>query len=154
MRRNHGGFTYLALLFILAIMGALWAVAGVLYSSAQQRDRERELLAVGNEIRSAIGNYYERTPGSVKRYPLTLEALLLDNRFLGKVRHLRRLYPDPMTGKMDWGLIRAADGGVMGVHSISEKAPIKRSGFRQRDAGFQAATRYGEWRFVYKPNIG
>lgn len=145
------GFTYLAILFIMAIMGALMTFGGMLFSSAQQRDREAELLAVGNEIRSAIGSYYERTPGSVKRYPASLQHLLSDNRFVSNVRHLRRIYPDPLTGKAEWGLVRAPDGGVMGVYSLAEQTPVKRSGFRLRDAGFENATRYEGWRFVYQP---
>ena len=95
--RRHDGFTYLALLFAVAAMGTLLAVTGMLWSSAQQRLKERELLFIGNAYRNAIATYYEKAPGTLKRYPQTLEDLLLDKRQLAVVRYLRRSYVDPMT---------------------------------------------------------
>lgn len=149
--RRSEGFTYLALLFMIAIMGALAAMTGLIWSTAQQRAKERELLFIGNEFRSAIGAYYERTPGAIKRYPDDLEALLLDLRHVTAVRHLRRIYMDPMTLNKEWGLVRAADGTVMGIHSKSSAAPMKRS-FTDENAAFENAVAYTDWKFVYLPS--
>lgn len=148
---QEDGFTYLALLFFVAIMGAMLAATGMAWSVSQRRERERELLFNGNEIRKAIVSYYERTPGSVKRYPNSLEDLLKDNRHLATVRHLRRLYIDPMTSKAEWGIVRAPDGGIKGVYSLSNERMIKKENFQLINAGFEKAENYGDWKFVCEP---
>ena len=64
-------------------------------------------------------------------------------------RHLRKLYNDPITGRPDWEIIRAGDGGIIGVNSASTKAPIKRANFAPRDAEFADAAGYCDWKFVF-----
>lgn len=149
-RRKQGGFTYLGLLFAVALAGIVLATTGVLWSTERQREKERELLAIGEEFRRAIGNYYERSPGTVKRYPAKLEDLTKDNRFLGMRRHLRQVYRDPVTGNADWALIPAPEGGIMGVHSLSTVEPIKQGNFPPRFAEFEGKRSYADWRFVYR----
>lgn len=149
---REGGYTLLSLLLAVAIIGLGLAGAGELWSRAEQRERERELLFAGSQIRGAIAQYYFRTPGRVKRYPRRLEDLLLDDRHPNITRHLRRLYNDPMTGRPAWGLVEAPGGGIMGVYSLSAKAPLKRGGFAHENKGFEAASRYDEWRFVFNPD--
>lgn len=137
----------LALLFILAALGAGMAAVGTLWTTVAQREKEAELLFVGEQYRRAIESYQLRGPGSEKPYPPTLEALLEDRRFPMPVRHLRRLYPDPMTGRPEWGLVRDAEGGIVGVHSLAEGVPMKTAGFSPDQEGFEAATSYREWVF-------
>jgi type II secretory pathway pseudopilin PulG len=149
--KHEEGFTYLALLFLVAIMGTVLAGSGAIWSISRQRDNERELLFIGNEFRKAIGSYYERTPGTVKRYPNSLNDLLKDDRHLGTVHHLRRIYLDPMTSRPDWGIVRAPDGGIMGVYSQSSEKPIKQDGFASSDSEFVQADSYAKWRFMYQP---
>jgi len=68
------------------------------------------------------------------------------------VRHLRKLYADPMTGQPDWVLVQAPDGsGIMGVHSRSQDAPIKTGNFLLKNEGFEGAARYSDWKFVHSP---
>ncbi|MFT3848705.1 MAG: hypothetical protein QM739_08480 [Propionivibrio sp.] len=107
------------------------------------------MLFIGNQFRQAIRLYYEHSPGTVKRYPMSLNDLLLDNRYLGVERRLRRIYRDPMTGKAQWGLVKAPDGGIMGVHSLSSKRAIKAAGFSLQDAELEGKGEYKDWRFVY-----
>jgi type II secretory pathway pseudopilin PulG len=147
--RRQAGLTYLALLFFVAVMGALLAMTGLLWSTAQQRQKERELLFIGNAYRAAIGAYYESTPGTVKRYPATLAALLRDDRQAAMVRHLRRIYLDPMTLSAEWGTVAGPDGGIMGVYSRSDGEPVKHGGFDSPYRDFVHARHYSEWRFVY-----
>jgi type II secretory pathway pseudopilin PulG len=111
------GFTYLYALLLVAVSGAALASFAGVWSSAREREKEAELRWVGNQFRQAIGLYYERSPGSVKRFPDKLEDLLEDRRFLTTQRYLRRVYADPVTGKADWEPIAAPGGGVMGVRS-------------------------------------
>jgi hypothetical protein len=66
------------------------------------------------------------------------------------MQHLRRLYPDPITGSTDWGL--ALNGQrIVGVYSPSEKQPIKQTGFEQANATFEARTSYRDWVFLFVP---
>lgn len=151
MPRVQAGFTYLGVLFAIALMGTLFAITGESWHTASQREKERELLFIGDEFRDAIGLYYNRTPGNAKRFPPSLEELLKDPRYLATQRYLRKIYVDPMTGDKEWGLVKAADGGIAGVFSLSEQAPIKVNGFSDENAGFEAAQKYSDWKFVYRP---
>jgi type II secretory pathway pseudopilin PulG len=151
MKRGSQGFTLLALLIAVALMGAGLAAFGELASHARQREKEQELLFIGGQYRDAIGAFYERTPGVAKRYPRELEELLADKRFAHKPSYLRRLYPDPMNGSKTWGLVKAPDGGIMGVYSLSEEKPIKSGAFGPKDLALAGALRYCDWQFFYKP---
>lgn len=150
-RAAYAGFTYIGLLFVVAAMGASLALVGMVWHTVQKREKERELLFVGNQYRQAIGQYFSRTPGSVRLYPKRLEDLLLDPRHVTTQRYLRKLYPDPITGSMDWRLVKAADGGIMGVYSPSEDEPLKKSNFSAADQDFQGRTSYAEWSFISTP---
>jgi type II secretory pathway pseudopilin PulG len=148
------GFTYIAMLLAVAMIGVGLAATGALWSQSLQREREQELLFRGNQFRQAIALYYQKTPGAVKRYPEKLGDLLEDKRYLKTQRYLRKHYVDPMTGKSQWGLIEAPGGGIMGVYSLSKAAPIKSGGFAARDQELQGAESYSDWRFHYAPPTG
>ena len=149
--RPQAGYTYLVLLLVVALMGAALGATGVLWHTAQTRDKEIELLYIGNEYRRAIQLYHANTPGPVKQYPREFEQLLKDPRLPVVRRYLRKLYRDPITGKREWGVIKAPDGGIAGVHSLSESAPYKTANFKKTDAEFEGKTKYSEWRFAYLP---
>ena len=51
-----GGFTYLAVLLLMALMSLGLSSVASLLSTAQQRERELELLFIGNQYRQAIGS--------------------------------------------------------------------------------------------------
>jgi type II secretory pathway pseudopilin PulG len=142
------GFTLLALLFLIAVLGAQLALLGTLWSTAVKREKEAELLFVGDQFRLAIQSFYLRSPGQ-KRYPRSLEELLHDPRFPQTVRHLRRIYRDPVTGKAEWGLVQSPDGGVMGVHSLSPDKPMKTGNFPLAYEDFTGKQSYQEWVFLY-----
>ena len=145
------GFTYLGVLVIVALMGFGLAAFGELYSHAAQREKERELLFVGEQFRNAIASYYNKSPGA-KVYPRKLEDLLEDKRFPMPQHHLRRVYRDPMTESIDWGVVETPDkAGIMGVHSRSEEAPIKTGNFNAAEASFEDAENYSKWTFTYSP---
>lgn len=140
------GFTYLTVLFLVAMMAGGLALAGEVWHTSAMREKEADLLHIGNEYRKAIERYYVSGP---KQYPKSLADLVKDPRQPGTVRHLRRLYPDPITGKDEWGLVKSNDGGIAGVYSTSEAAPLKTGGFAVRDAAFEGKTKYSDWQFVY-----
>lgn len=149
--RRTAGFTYLALLFAVAIGGVGLAAAATFWSTDIRRDKEEELLFIGEEFRRAIALYYYRTPGPVRQYPATLAELLEDSRYPGTQRYLRRLYRDPMTGAADWGLILTPDGRIQGVHSRSTDAPFKQAQFPKQWTDFEGKQRYADWTFVFVP---
>ncbi|MDH5222412.1 MAG: type II secretion system GspH family protein [Betaproteobacteria bacterium] len=148
--RGQRGFTYLAALVIVALLGGGLAAYGELETHARQRQREAELKWIGNQFREAIGLYYQRTPGAAKRFPERLEDLLEDRRFLTPQRYLRKVYRDPMTGTHEWGLVQAPEGGIAGVHSLSDTQSISKSGPGPMATIAGNAT-YRDWRFVYEP---
>lgn len=130
-------------------MGVALAAAGTLWHTAQMRDKERELLYVGDQYRKAIQLYY----ADAKQYPRELDGLLKDPRAAALRRYLRKLYRDPITGTNEWGMIKAADGGIMGVYSLSDAAPFKTANFPQRYAEFEGKSKYSDWKFAYVAQI-
>ena len=147
----QGGFTYIGLMIVVMIIGAGLAATGTFWSHTAQRDKERELLFVGHQFRDAIESYYRRSPGA-SVYPKTLDELVEDKRFPMPQHHLRRVYADPITGQADWVAIEAPGGaGIMGVHSPSQAAPIKRGNFDAQETVFEDARRYSDWQFFYTP---
>ena len=149
---RSAGFTYMALLFAIAIMGVALAATGTVWYQASQREKEQELLFIGNQFRQAVGLYYVRTPGGAKRYPQRLEDLLVDLRGQGVQRYLRKIYRDPITKEAKWGIVQAPEGGIMGVYSLSQETPLKTSSFRQVDKAFDGKSKYAEWQFIYRPS--
>jgi len=146
-----GGFTYITVLIAVAVITASLGAAATVYSQSAQRDKEAELLFIGHQYRDAIASYYERSPGGDKRYPQKLEDLLEDRRWPVLVRHLRRLYKDPVTGE-DFAPVEAPGGaGIMGVASRSETQPLKTGNFRPKDEDFEKAKTYADWKFTYSP---
>lgn len=116
---KQAGYTYVGLLIAVAVLSVGLAAAGQLWSAHAQRAREQELRWIGAQFVKAIGSYYHATPGHIKQYPPSLEALLLDNRFVFTRRHLRKIYANPYGAQAGWGLVPAPRGGVMGVFVVS-----------------------------------
>ena len=141
------GFTYIGLLAAVVILGLLLTIVARVWTTTVQREREAQLLWVGDAYRAAIGSYY-RHGG---RYPETLQQLVTDDRSPVPLRHLRQLYPDPITGAVDWTLIPAPDGHISGVASRSLGVPIKRQGFQLVDAIFADTDCYCDWQFIFIP---
>ena len=150
VRARQSGFTYIGLLFAIAILGITLSTVGVVWSTQLRRDKEAELLFVGDQFRIAIGRYV-RSGG---QFPLELTDLVEDKRTPVPRRFLRRIYPDPMTGNADWQLILAPQGGIMGVASASQGKPIKVARFPMADASFEKAECYCNWKFIYVPSFG
>lgn len=143
------GFTYLSLLFFMAVLEVGLAATAISWQTAMQREKERELLFVGAQFQQAIALYYYRSPGEAKEFPKKLNDLLKDARFPPAERYLRRVYRDPLTGKDEWGLVPAPDGGIMGVYSLSRDTPIRTAGFESTDP--DVVVTYQDWKFVVRP---
>ncbi len=146
------GFTYLGLLFAIAFIGLLLAGTGEVWHTTLKREREAELLFVGRQYAHAIVAYHAATPGESKQWPQRLEDLLEDRRNPTVLRHLRRLYPDPFTGKPEWGLIKSG-AFIVGVHSQGDEKPLKQSGFPPTEESFAGAASYRDWQFIATAKI-
>lgn len=143
---QQSGVTLIALLVVIAIMGLLLASAGEVWQTTVRREREKELLFVGMQIRNAILSYRDRSPAGTREYPRNLSDLLEDPRFPYPVRHLRRIYRDPITNSTNWGLLMAGDR-IIGVYSQSEATPFKQENFPPGLEIFAGRSSYREWVF-------
>ncbi len=147
MSGKERGFTYLALLFAIVLVGISLSATGQYWSTILKREKEAELLFRGDEIKDAIGEYYR----SHKRYPDKLEYLLRDPYELGVKRYLRKIYPDPMSRDGKWVLTMDRFQRIKGVRSQSEEIPLKKSGFPREYRHFSTAKTYSDWQFICNP---
>ncbi|HYL80651.1 MAG TPA: hypothetical protein VEU07_07555 [Candidatus Acidoferrum sp.] len=135
------GLTYPLLLLGILILGIASAGVAEVWSTQVKREKEEELLFRLGEIRQGI----TRFKADHNRLPKELKDLVEDAS-LGVTRHyLRRIYPDPMTGKPDWKLELLADkagvvSGIQDVHSQSTGKPLK-----QFTATTKTISTYQDW---------
>lgn len=148
-RRQAHGVMLLGLLITLAISGIVLMAMVDNWAVERQRQREQELLFVGDQYRLAIQHYYYGAPsGQTRQLPTSLQAMLDDDRYPQPVHHLRRLYLDPITGSDDWGEVRVQDR-LVGVFSKSEAHPLKQAGFSPVYESFKEREHYTDWVFVF-----
>jgi general secretion pathway protein G len=115
-RKSQRGLTLVELIVAFTIMALLTAMSVPLARYKVRRDKERELRIALREIRKAIDDYKDASlAGKIEvklgtdGYPETLEQLvegvkLLQDAEGKKIKFLRRIPRDPMTGTTDWGL--------------------------------------------------
>ena len=144
--RNHG-FTYLGLLFAMVLLGVALSVTGTFWHTQLKREKEQELLFVGEQYRKAIADYRAVLVNGQGRLPNSLDELLQDRRFPMPVRHLRKRYADPVANSPEWGLVRSGDG-IAGVFSLSREKPLKQANFGPCCAAFAKASSYTDWKFA------
>jgi len=147
--KANAGLAYLSLLIFLALLGFVSAMALQVGSLVHRRIAEEALIDVGLEYAKALSSYADKTPAGMEEQPISMQELLLDKRLPGRVRHLRQLYPDPVTGSEDWGLNLDPDTKrVVGIFSLSDKRPIKIDNFPLGLDTFKGKSRLNEWVFT------
>jgi general secretion pathway protein G len=149
---SQAGMTLLELIIVSAIMLILATAALPVVRFTIVRQREAELHRDLREIRNAIDHYKDYADRNLIRveigtegYPPDMDTLVkgikLGDAEGRKIRFLRRLPVDPMTGKAEWNLQSIQDdpdstswGGknVFDVHSTSQGTALD-------------GTRYAEW---------
>jgi len=142
--RRHSGFAYLFLLFFVALLAITALAMGTVQYYEKTRSDEAELLRIGAEFRAALASYHNGI--EPHEFPASLDQLLTDQRSPSTRRHLRKIYFDPITRTQEWGLV-IENGRIVGIHSLSEREPLKISGFDPDDAGFEGAKHYSDWVF-------
>jgi len=151
---QHGkqsGMTLLELIMACAILMVLSSAALPIARVTVMRQKEADLRAALRELRTAIDRYKDMADRNLFRvevggegYPPDLETLVngvtfgADDR---RVRFLRRIPVDPMTGRAEWGLRAIQDDpkstswsgkNVFDVFSLSQGTGLD-------------GTRYAEW---------
>jgi type II secretory pathway pseudopilin PulG len=150
--RAQGGFTFIGIIISVAVLGVGLAGLGQVWGVKAKREREQELLFVGEQYRAAISSYVSATPAGKPRYPRQLDDLLDDKRHPVVRRHLRQLYPDPLTGRADWEVVLAADGGIAAIHTRADGVPMKSGNFPAYFIAFERAASYRDWVFGMPPS--
>ena len=111
-KRAERGLTLVELIVTVAILTILASAAVPVMRFKVKRDRERELRRDLWEMRDAIDHYKDaadrgafQTKVDSQNYPPDLDTLVSGVDVQGKkVRFLRRIPVDPMTGKTEWGM--------------------------------------------------
>jgi len=117
--RERGGFSFVEVLVVSVVLMVLASAALPLARVSMQRQREAELRRALRELRTAIDKYKDAVDlGQIaatdvragsEGYPEKLEILVegvpAANDASGKkLRYLRRIPIDPMTGEAEWGM--------------------------------------------------
>jgi general secretion pathway protein G len=148
-KKGERGLTLVELIVTIAILAILAAGAAPIARFKVKREKERELRYDLWTMRDAIDKYKDaadkgafQTKVDSQNYPPDLETLVSGVDVQGKkVRFLRRIPVDPMTGKAEWGMRSMQDdpnsdsyGGqsVFDVYSKSQGTALD-------------GTKYSEW---------
>jgi general secretion pathway protein G len=110
--RPEQGFTLIELIITTAIVVVLSTMAVPLARVTIQRERERMLRIDLWEMRDAVDRFKDaadrggfQTKADSQNYPPDLETLVKGVDVQGKkIRFLRKIPVDPMTGNTEWGL--------------------------------------------------
>jgi len=114
-RRSQAGFTLAELVTVAAVMVVLTLVTLPVAKFTAKRSREADLRQSLREMRSAVDEYKRYSDAGLipvdlgtEGYPKKLEVLVEGVEIVGqvdkKLKLLRRIPVDPMTGKSEWGL--------------------------------------------------
>ena len=134
------GVTMVELVVVVAILSILVTMTLPVVKYTEKRTKEMELRSALRTLRNAIDEYKRFSDAGLipielgtDGYPKELEVLFEGGDLVGqidrKVKFLRRIPVDPMTGEAEWGLRSYQDewdsdswGGenVFDVYSLSE----------------------------------
>lgn len=111
-KAGERGLTLVELIVTVAILAILASAAVPIARFEIKRQKERELRYDLWMMRDAIDKYKDaadkgafQTKVDSQNYPPDMETLVNGVDIQGKkVKFLRRIPPDPMTGKPEWGL--------------------------------------------------
>lgn len=144
-RLRQGGLTLVELIVAFTILATLTAMAVPMAKYKVRRERERELRLALREIHAAIDKYKDMadsnmlgqqkldTDGYPEKLDVLVEGVKLGGSVDKKVRFLRKVPKDPMTGKAEWGMRSTKDDpdstswGGQNVFQVYSKSTEKSS---------------------------
>ena len=114
-RRSQKGFTLAELVMVSAVLVILASVTLPVAKFTARRTKEMELRAALRQMRNAIDEYKRYSDMGLipvdlgtDGYPAELEVLVEGVEIVGqvdkKLKLLRRIPLDPMTGEREWGM--------------------------------------------------
>ncbi len=124
-RDRQAGYAVIVVVLLLALVAIALTAAVPRVLTQGRREREEELIFRGEQYRRAIG-LFNRKFG---RLPLSLDELL----YTSQLSFLRRAWPDPMSSKGEWRVIRVGPSGEL-IGSVTGRAgpnPQARAGSGQ-----------------------
>lgn len=155
-RPSQQGLTLVELVSVAAILLVLASIALPVANTLLKRQKELQLRQALRQIREAIDRFQAdalKHPGMAKelnvllnedRYPEKLEQLYegIDIGDLAetKLKYLRRLPRDPITGKAEWGTRSSKDPpaalfsdntNIFDVHTLSDKIALDGTHYRE-----------------------
>ena len=134
--RDRNGYTFVELLIVVTVLMILASAVLPLAQVTSQRQREAELRRNLRELRTAIDKFKDSVDTGLipttelrpdnEGYPPDLDKLVdgvaIANDATGrKLKFLRRIPIDPMTGRAEWGMRSyqdSADSKVWGGQSV------------------------------------
>jgi general secretion pathway protein G len=151
IRRREAGFTLAELVMVAAVLTILAMATLPVAKFTAKRAKEAELKSDLREMRMAIDEYKRYsdaglipvdldTQGYPKKMDILVEGVQLVGQVNKKLKLLRRIPVDPMTGKDEWGLRSYQDapdatswGGedVYDVYSLSKGAGLNGVPYRK-----------------------
>ena len=154
-RKAVGGFTFIELLVTVGVLMVLASAALPLARVTMKRQREAELRKALREMRTAIDKFKDladtqiispmEVPFGSEGYPKSLATLVdgvsRNNDASGtKIKLLRRIPIDPMTGEAEWGMRSYQDrpdssawGGQNVYDVYSKSAGVALDGTKYKD---------------------
>jgi general secretion pathway protein G len=149
--RHRSGYTMVELVLVTTLLVTLAAVALPASKFTVRRGKEIELRQALRGMRNAIDEFKRYSDAGLiavelgtDGYPDELEVLVEGVALVGqidkKVRFLRRIPRDPMTGEYEWGMRSYQDdfdstswGGenVFDVYSLSEGVGLNKVAYRE-----------------------
>lgn len=149
--RRQAGYTLAELVMVAAVMAILALAAMPVAKFTAKRSKEAEMRQALREMRTAIDTYKRYSDSGLiqvdvgtEGYPKKLEVLVEGVEIVGqvdkKLKLLRRVPIDPMTGKDEWGLRSYQDasdatswGGenVYDVYSLSKAVGLNGVPYRK-----------------------
>lgn len=135
-KRSQAGFTYLGVLFAVALIGIGLAAVSEVWVTNADRQKIAQIDWIGQQYVNAIRSYYYANTGSIHLYPGSVDDLVEDKRYLGIKRYLRSKYQISIGDiEPSVGVVLAPSGGINGV-----------------EISIQLSDRFFTQRFVFNPN--
>lgn len=151
-RRFRAGFTLLEMLVTAAVLMILASAVVPMARNGIKRQKEIELRRALREMRTAIDDYkaavdqqkIKAPPPEAMGYPTSLDELVegvpMTGKITGRLRFLRRVPVDPLTGRAEWGLRSVNDepnsatwggGSVFDVFSQAQGTALNGSAYQE-----------------------